>query len=74
MFGPGVEKAIDTYAKPDHELLGVLQLFGSTQKLVFSYEVQKDEVVGYGKRKQVVVRVPIEDPVIIRSEKHLNVT
>jgi hypothetical protein len=36
--------------------------------------VKDDEVIGYGRRKQEVVRVPIEDPVIVRPEKHLNVT
>ena len=74
MFGPGVDHAIEQYSKPDHELLGVLQLFGSTQRLVYSYKVEKDEVIGYGKKNQLVVRVPIEDPVIVRPEKHLNVT
>lgn len=74
MFGPGVDHAIEEYSKPNHELLGVLQLFGSTQRLVYSYKVEKDEVIGYGKKNQQVVRVPIEDPVIVRPEKHLNVT
>ena len=74
MFGPGVDQAIGTYAHPDQELLGVLQLFGATQWLIHSYKVEKDEVIGYGRRKQEVVRVPIEDPVIVRSEKHFNVT
>ena len=46
MFGPGVDHAIEQYSKPDHELLGVLQLFGSTQRLVYSYKVEKDEVIG----------------------------
>jgi nitrate reductase beta subunit len=74
MFGPGVDHAIDRYIHPDHELLGVLQLFGATQRLIYSYAVKDDEVIGYGRRKQEVVRVPIEDPVIVRPEKHLNVT
>ena len=74
MFGPGVDHAIETYARPDQELLGVLQLFGATQTLVYSYKVEDDQVIGYGRKKNEVVRVPIEDPVIVRSEKHLNVT
>jgi len=74
MFGPGVDQAIDAYSNPTHELLGVLQLFGTTQKLIYGYKVNGDNVVGYGKRGQEVVRVPIEDPVIVRSDRHLNVT
>lgn len=74
MFGPGVDHAIKEYANPAHELLGVLQLFGASQNLIYSYRVDGEEVVGFGKRRQEVVRVPIEDPVIVRSEKHLNVT
>ena len=74
MFGPGVVHAIDAYADPDHELLGVLQLFGATQRLVYGYSVKDDEVIGYGRKGQEVVRVPIEDPVFVRPEKHLNVT
>jgi hypothetical protein len=34
MFGPGVDDAIETYMKPDDKLLGVLQLFSATQKLL----------------------------------------
>ena len=52
----------------------MLQLFGATRKLVYSYKVEKDEVIGYGKKRQEVVHVPIEDPIIVRPDKHLNVT
>jgi len=74
MFGPGVEDAIARYANPSQELLGVLQLFGATQKIVFSYQVTNDEAIGYGRNGQEIVRVPIVEPVIVRPEKHLNVT
>jgi len=74
MFGPGVEEAIEKYSKPSHEMLGVLQLFGSTQKLIFSYEVTDREAIGFGKQGQEVVRVPIDEPVIVRPETHLNIT
>jgi nitrate reductase beta subunit len=74
MFGPSVEQAIQTYLNPSHELLGVFQLFGATQDLIYSFKVTESEAIGYGKKKQEIIRIPIEDPVIIRAEKHLNVT
>ncbi len=39
MFGPGVDDAIAQYAMPDRELLAVLQLFRSTQEIIFRYEI-----------------------------------
>ncbi len=74
MFGPLAEQAIAKYSKPSHELLAVLQLFGATQKLVYSYAVEDTQVIGFGKNKQEVVRVPIDEPVIVRAEQHLNIT
>ncbi len=74
MFGPGVDDAIAAYANPSPELLGVLQLFGTTQKVIFSYDVTDAEAIGYGRDGQEVVRVPIVEQVIVRPDKHLNVT
>ena len=74
MFGPGVDEAIERYAKPSPELLGVLQLFGATQRLLYGYEITDTEAIGLGRQGQVVVRVPIEEQVIVRPEKHLNIT
>jgi len=45
MFGPGVQDAINQYACPDRELLNVLQLFRTTQQIIFRYEVIKGEKV-----------------------------
>ena len=41
MFGPGVEEAIAQYSCPDRDLLNVLQLFRTTQQIIFRYEVHK---------------------------------
>jgi nitrate reductase beta subunit len=41
MFGPGVERAIERYRTPDRELLGVLQLFRKTNKIMFKYKVEQ---------------------------------
>jgi nitrate reductase beta subunit len=40
MFGPGVDEAIERYTNPSRELLAVLQLFRSTQKIIFSYRIE----------------------------------
>lgn len=41
MFGPGVKDAIEQYSCPDRELLAVLQLFRTTQQIIFRYEVKE---------------------------------
>ena len=74
MFGPGVDEAIAKYANPSHELLGVLQLFGATQKLIASYEITADEAIGFNAGGREIVRVPIVEPVIVRPPERLNIT
>ncbi len=41
MFGPGVDQAIDTYVAPPRELLAVLQLFRTTQRIIFGYRIEE---------------------------------
>ena len=74
MFGPGVDDAIAKYANPSHDLLGVLQLFGATQRLLYSFEVTPDEAIGFDRDGAEVVRVPINEPVVVRPSQHLNIT
>ena len=74
MFGPGVDEAIANYTKPSHDLLAILQLFGVTQKLIFSYKVNADSITAYNKDGKEIMTVPIDEPVIVRPEKHLNIT
>ena len=74
MFGPGVDDAITKYRTPSEELLGVLQLFGATRSLIYSYEVSADTAIAFGKDGAEIVRVPINDTVIVRPERHLNIT
>jgi nitrate reductase beta subunit len=74
MFGPGVDAAIQAYAKPSHELLGLLQLFGSTQSIIASYTITANEAIGYDVKGHELVRVPFRDPVYVRSKTRLNVT
>jgi nitrate reductase / nitrite oxidoreductase, beta subunit len=53
MFGPGVDEAIERYARPDRELLAVLQLFRRSQEIIFQYDVKEGpkayETTLYGK-------------------------
>ncbi|HEY3364841.1 MAG TPA: 4Fe-4S dicluster domain-containing protein [Symbiobacteriaceae bacterium] len=74
MFGPGVEPAISTYSKPDKELLGVLQLFGATDRIITSYKIDGDYAVGFGEDGKEVVRTAIYDTVIVRPEDRHNIT
>ncbi len=41
MFGPGVDEAIEKYMAPSRELLGVLQLFRTTQRIIYRYEIEE---------------------------------
>jgi nitrate reductase beta subunit len=45
MFGPGVDDAIARYAAPSRETLAVLQLFRTTQKMIFRYEIEEGPLV-----------------------------
>ena len=38
MFGPGVDHSIDQYMVPDRDLLGILQLFRTTQRIIFKWK------------------------------------
>lgn len=73
MFGPGVDDAIKRYTKPSHELLGVLQLFGSTQLVIWSYEVNETEAIGFGQDGKEIIRVPIFEPKYVRPPIHMNI-
>ncbi len=45
MFGPGVNASIEQYSCPDRELLAVLQLFRTTQQIIFRFEIKKGRKV-----------------------------
>ncbi len=74
LFGPGVDAAIARYTSPSPKLLGVLQLFGATQRLIYSFDVTSTEAVGYDQDGGEIMRVPIVEPVVVRAAKHLNIT
>jgi nitrate reductase beta subunit len=74
LFGPGVEHAIEKYTHPDKELLGVLQLFGTTQRIIEKFRVTDTYAIGYDLDGNELIRVPIEEPFIIRPSSRLNTT
>lgn len=74
LFGPQVEEALKLYKKitEDKKLVGLLMLFGSTDKIIHSFKVEGDiesgVCIGYDEDKNEIVRVPIKEPFIIRKE------
>ena len=45
MFGPGVDEAIARYRAPSRQLLAVLQLFRTTQTMIFRFEIEEGPLV-----------------------------
>ncbi|HEX9710423.1 MAG TPA: 4Fe-4S dicluster domain-containing protein, partial [Candidatus Thermoplasmatota archaeon] len=70
MFGPNAEAAISSYkaAANDPEVVGLIQLFGSTDRIIHGFELRTDEVVGFGANGAEVARVPIVEPFFVRPE------
>ncbi len=74
MFGPGAEEAIEAYTKPSKETLAVLQLFGATEKVIESYKLEEEAIVGFDRDGKEVTRVEYVDKVQVRPEDRLNIT
>jgi len=70
LFGPGVDKAIETYRNAmegnDPELLGVLMLNVSTDRIMRRFKVENGVAIAYGEGGDEVVRVPLKEPTIVR--------
>jgi len=68
MFGPGVEQAIETYnsARDDPELLGLLMLFGSTERIIDTFDVKDGVARGYDGEGKEIVAVPLREPTFVR--------
>lgn len=45
MFGPGVDDAIARYTAPSRQTLAVLQLFRTSQRMIFRFEIQEGPLV-----------------------------
>ena len=68
-----IRSAIHKYVHPSKETLALLGLFGSTQQVIEKYTLAGNEVRGYSKGR-LVVTVPIEEKVVVRSADHFNQT
>jgi nitrate reductase beta subunit len=68
MFGPGVEQAVETYrnAKDDPELLGLLMLFGSTERIFDTWNVEGGIAHAYDAKGEEIVAVPVREPTFVR--------
>lgn len=74
LFGPAAARSVEMYKnmKGDLKTLGLLMLFGSTDKIIDTFEVKgglDDGVcIGYDGKGTEFIRVPLKEPVIIRKE------
>ena len=74
LFGPGAKKAVELYkeAQKDLKLVGLLMLFGATDQIIHSFNVEGEMsdgyCIGYDDKGKEIVRVPLKEPVIIRKE------
>ncbi|MGQ9629032.1 MAG: 4Fe-4S dicluster domain-containing protein [bacterium] len=74
LFGPGAKRAVELYrrAYEDENLIGLLMLFGSTDRIIGSFKVEGDidggHCIGYDGDGREIVRVPLKEPVVIRRE------
>jgi nitrate reductase / nitrite oxidoreductase, beta subunit len=69
MFGPGADEAVKQYraAATDPDLSGLLGLFGSTESVIARWKRQGDLVIGSNASGAEIIRVPLREPVQIRS-------
>ncbi|MCC6176703.1 MAG: dehydrogenase, partial [Chloroflexi bacterium] len=68
MFGPGVEAAISTYKqiRNDPEMLGVMLLFGSTDRWIEKFRVKGGRAYGYDAKGDEIASVPLKEPIFVR--------
>ena len=69
LFGPGAGEAMKTYrnAMKDPDLAGLLCLFGSTEMVVPRFRRQGGDVAAIDEKGTELVRVPLREPVHIRT-------
>ena len=70
MFGPNVNDAIERYKKlrEDPVAQGLLVLMGSTDRIMHSFKVKDGKAYGYDEKGDVIVSVPVTEPLIERKE------
>ena len=74
LFGPAAKKAVEAYKKAylDKNLVGLLMLFGATDRIISHFKIEggieNGYCIGYDEKESEIVRVPIKEPVILRKE------
>lgn len=70
VFGPGAENAVKIYrnALNDKKLVGLLMLFGSTDRIIHSFKAEGDSCIGFDESGKEIVKVPIKEPIYLRPE------
>jgi len=68
MFGPNAPEAVRQYrnAKDDPILRGLFALFGSTDKIISTFQVQNEIAIGFDEQHNEIVRVPAKEPTFTR--------
>jgi nitrate reductase beta subunit len=69
VFGPGADEAVRTYRQgpDDHDLAGLVALFGCTERLIPRWQRNGDAVIGADENRTEIVRVPLREPVHVRQ-------
>ena len=62
-----IEIVQERVRNPSHEVLGILQLFGATTRLIETYTVKENRVKGWDRKGNQVVDMPIEEELEIRE-------
>jgi len=74
LFGPGAPRAVEAYkrAVEDKNLVGLLMLFGATERITYAFKVTGDirngHIISYDASGAEIVRVPLTEPIVIRKE------
>jgi nitrate reductase beta subunit len=69
MFGPGADHAVETYANAseDPQLLGLMMLFGATERIIHRFDVRGNTAFGYDEKGEEIAHVPIREPSVVRD-------
>jgi nitrate reductase beta subunit len=54
-------------AKDDPELLGLLMLFGSTERIMETWDVRDGVARAYDEQGEEIVAVPLQEPTFVRK-------
>jgi len=55
--------------KDDKQLLGAMMLFGASTRIITTFKVKGDTVIGWDGTGKEVARVPFTEPVYVRDHR-----